>query len=503
MKQSPPEQKVALLIGLAVVLIALIANEWVLTLMFSADHDIRNFQTKIFIWVIDLILLCVGLGFVIFRRNRRVAGLSVNLLVFLISSGVVVIVLESTFPVSQQLIPAEFRNHIPWPYSVLSQTTKISRVPREYVAIFGDSYAEGLGDWFYETGKSSADILASQLNLDVVTFGRGGASSITGVVINPLAALRKLDHRTDIEDPKTILIYFYEGNDLDNTLIDNLLRQPSYFEYSGSNVLKRDTYYGYLDHILTHYEGKINKHILYVREVVGSWFIVSRTLWGIARQGMGEALAYIKNTKVKVEVGKLSRDNVPPADVKSENLEGQELNTAYFGDEVVALQNIMQGPALQLDKAERLLALTIFEYCVGYITERFPEARIIIVYVPSPLSSYSLASDVRVEKWTHLIGADSIHWAWPEILIKRRKYFQDRPVHFSREEVLKSSDFIAEEIKKIAKILSVGFVDPREEMRTSFRLLHGPKDQPHFNRVGYEILATTILKHLLATLGTR
>ena len=52
-------------------------------------------------------------------------------------------------------------------------------------------------------------------------------------------------------------------------------------------------------------------------------------------------------------------------------------------------------------------------------------------------------------------------------------------------------------------MLGVGFVDPREEMRTSLRLLHGPKDQPHFNRAGYEILAAAVLNHLPAALGTK
>ena len=121
---------------------------------------------------------------------------------------------------------------------------------------------------------------------------------------------------------------------------------------------------GILSIFLLTTKGKLTNTFLYIREVVGSWFIVSRTFWGIARQGMEEALAYVKKTKVEVEVGKLSRDIVSLAHVKREILEEQEFNIAYFGDEVVALQNIMQGPALQLDQAERLLALTIFEYCV-------------------------------------------------------------------------------------------------------------------------------------------
>ena len=494
MKPIRHAQQITLVFGIFIALTGLTANEWVLTHVFSADHNIRVPRTKIIIWIFDLILICIGAGFIIFRRNQRVAGFGVNCLLFLASSGIVITTLELVFPIAYQSIPIEIRSRIPWPHNVLSQSTKQSRVPQNYIAIFGDSYAEGVGDWFSETGKSSADVLADKLNLDVITFGKGGASSITGIVLNPLIALRVLNYRADIEDPQTILIYFYEGNDLDNTLVDHLLRQPSYQEFSGTTTLKKETYYNYLDHLLTSYEGKINKSILYWREVLSSYLIVSRILFEATREGIMELPALFSKLQNKNATNSSGQISLVKK-VAAVSKETPDFNMAYLGDKVVHLHDTMQGPALQLSEAERQLTLKIFEYCVGYIKERFLNSRIAIVYVPSPLSSYRLASATRAENWMHLIGADSQDWVWPEFLANNRDYFQNRPSSFSKDQVYESSNFIADEIHRIAKTLDVGFVDPREEMRTASEKLHGPKDLRHFNRKGYEILASAIIRH--------
>ena len=208
MKANAASEKAVLVVAISLILFGIVANEWVLTYLFSYNQPNRFPYKLLAIRVTDFLFIAAGIGLLFYRRKPRVSAFAVNLLVFTCSSAIVIALLEVTFPWIQESIPVHLRRHIPYPYGVLSQPTKRSFVPKDYVALFGDSYAEGVGDWFLEEGKSSVDILAHESNQDAITFGRSGASSITGVVLKPLIALRRLRYRVEIERPNLILIYF-------------------------------------------------------------------------------------------------------------------------------------------------------------------------------------------------------------------------------------------------------------------------------------------------------
>src|SRR5262249_58772548 len=73
------------------------------------------------------------------------------------------------------------RPQLPETPGVLAQSTKAHFVPRDYVAILGDSFAEGLGDALLAAGNNearafhAAHVLHDLTGRDVVSFGRGGA----------------------------------------------------------------------------------------------------------------------------------------------------------------------------------------------------------------------------------------------------------------------------------------------------------------------------------------
>ena len=106
---------------------------------------------------------------------------------------------------------------------LLSQSSKSGLKPRNYIALFGDSYAQGQGEWLLSVSKwknpdfGSQHILHRRTGRDVLSFGAGGVGSLGGIVAKPLNGLRYLDSTIffKIERPKTILVYFFE-NDVNN-----------------------------------------------------------------------------------------------------------------------------------------------------------------------------------------------------------------------------------------------------------------------------------------------
>jgi len=464
--------KAAVAVGVALILFGLVANQWVLTFLFSDDRSIEFSGKLIIIWAIDLASIVAGVWFVTQRKSTRISGFSINILLFSGSSVILVIILELLFPLVQTSIPVEVRNYVPWPYTVLSQSTKRSRIPRDYIAIFGDSYAEGGGDWYLDVGKSSANILADGLHRDLVSFGVGGASSVTGIAVTPRVSLRRLRYRVDIEDPRSILIYFYEGNDLEGNLRDLSMRQPNYFEFMETTVLDEDEYHDYLDEVVLRTDGLVPPEVVKVFEIASSRLIASGFLWNIAQRlfGTWEEPGLILQKIKSIRKSSVRED-------QSINLQKRGhhelLNLVEVDVGLVNLRGYLQGPALQLTENEKRLGLALLEYSITSAKEHFKNSTISLVYIPSPLSCYHLRSNVTTQR-----------------------YYRDRVSEFTPDKVRSNSNWIASEVAKIARQHGIRFIDPRDELRSSGKLLHGPKDFKHFNRTGYEILAGTIIKAL-------
>src|SRR3979490_1690371 len=87
------------------------------------------------------------------------------------------------FPVADPSV----RPHLPETPGVLAQSTKAGFVPRDYIAILGDSMAEGLGDALLAAGENearafhAAHVVRELTGRDVVSFGRGGSGGAEGL----------------------------------------------------------------------------------------------------------------------------------------------------------------------------------------------------------------------------------------------------------------------------------------------------------------------------------
>src|SRR5262245_26801206 len=158
------------------------------------------------------------------RRGRLKAGLA-NALVVTISVLLTYAVAEVVFfrfclsYVSLGMLP-----HIPDRAAFFLQGSKSEYVPRDYIALVGDSNAQGMGDWLLNNGGNpskpyhSADVLHQLLHADVVSLGRAASGSAEALVLRITEVFGESYCYLfpPIEEPKEILIYFSESNDIDD-----------------------------------------------------------------------------------------------------------------------------------------------------------------------------------------------------------------------------------------------------------------------------------------------
>jgi hypothetical protein len=111
------------------------------------------------------------------------------------------------------VVTVDIHSPLPAAADVLTQTSKSGYFPQNYVALLGDSYAEGYGDWLQQGGKRSgpfhsAHIIQQQTGRDVVSFGIGGAGSAEAMVLRPAAVLpsSKCSVFPTIDQPRQMFI---------------------------------------------------------------------------------------------------------------------------------------------------------------------------------------------------------------------------------------------------------------------------------------------------------
>ena len=344
---------------------------------------------------------------------------------------------------------------------ILAQPSKPGTMPREgYIAITGDSNALGSGDWLItadpETNAPhhSADVIHERTGRDVITLGRGGTGSVKGLVVETVAKYESLDGLWlyHLPRPGTLLLYFYEGNDLD----DNIFRVNKNFPPFADMASIRDpeVFQRFLAYMVQ--RGQSPAPFL-------NNFIFARFL--------GKAIVYTVKDWVEPAWDSLMGDEPTPAANESE----LPRNTAIISGERVELAPYMQSPALDLTDEQTDLGLYVFGQCARYVRDYFPDADVRVVYIPSPLSCYELAGD--------------------QVTIQ--SYNSDQLVH-AVAEVRAKSDGIANEAQRITKDLGLGWIDPRAELRAAAATapIHGPNDWKHLNRRGYTALGDAIARRL-------
>jgi len=124
-------------------------------------------------------------------------------------------------------MPLKIHHHF-YSFGILAQPTKRAALPKDYVAILGDSFAHGAGNWLLSADHNdnppfhSTYAIHQSTGRDVVTFANSGSGSIDGLILHPVRAFETINSSPFIKilPPETVVIYFYEGNDLANNVRD-------------------------------------------------------------------------------------------------------------------------------------------------------------------------------------------------------------------------------------------------------------------------------------------
>ena len=122
-------------------------------------------------------------------------------------------------------LPYKFLNHTAGPVHKLGQYSKDEVIPKNYLAIVGDSNVYGFGPWLYDNSWSmeqpsfaSNHLLYASLKKDVVSFGYPGFGSL-GSSLTMVSELQMLKNSWICQDENHWkFFFFYEGNDLINNL---------------------------------------------------------------------------------------------------------------------------------------------------------------------------------------------------------------------------------------------------------------------------------------------
>lgn len=353
--------------------------------------------------------------------------------------------------------PLRLSSRLPAPMYVLGESSKSGLLPRDWVLVLGDSFAGGYGDWLTEAltqaGRppfQATHVVHERTGRDVLSLGTGGADNISSTAFlasKRFAALR----RVGLCDPSDVLVYFYEGNDLNDDL--RLARRHFGLEQQGLD--------GYSDADLDLW--------IHSRARAGFWAGLSGTLFApyMLANVLGGKTQGGTDGETKNEL-RLSQKPFPaPPDA----------NVFAAGEWYAHLPGEGRGPALDLNAEELELALRMLAGSLRWTRQRFEGARVALVYIPSPMSCYEFSS--------------------PRVRVKS---YEDREPLYDSAALMPRSDELRVRVEHIAGEAGFGWIDATPRLREAARgeLLHGPKDFGHFNRAGYTLLGEILAEGLSA-----
>jgi hypothetical protein len=363
----------------------------------------------------------------------------------------------------------------------LASSSKRATLPRDYVALVGDSNAQGRGDWLLESDANrngpyaSAHVLHERSGRDVISWGRGGAGFVSGWVAFPELSWRALQasRRTAIAPPDLLIAYFYEGNDLEDTLGELLtlttLDDPSLAAYTDPGgalrLALRDPANPYG---LALRNASLRDPRYFDMLVEERYLPRLESQVGRPAAGWGPAL-YFPRFVGALLVGETARlrGHAPTWDWDGRGYTGK--NRVRVGEQLLEVPAPLQSPGVELSQDEVDVSLHTADLALDMLAAAFPRAALCLLRVPSPASLYEFAD--------------------PEVSVQELR--GERLA--SRDEIRARADDLGRRASDIALRHGARFVDALPPLREAARreLIHGPRDWRHLNRVGQTVLGET------------
>ena len=361
-----------------------------------------------------------------------------NALLLFISIGVTYLV--ASFVIFRFLLPHLSLNlypHFPDIAEVFAQTSKSGAVPRDYIALLGDSYAEGQGDGLLAAGgdrakfEHSAHVLHRLMGRDVVSLGIGGAGSVQAMVRQPARILNSgCFLYPQLDPPRQIVVYFYEGNDLDEN--------------------------GYIARRLAA-EGPLTRAAI--------------------AQHLADRYSTPPRLRCLTDLGETMFKMAHFLITNAETFETLRKPSAH--NKVLAGGVSHQAPALQKPPAEmepRALevSLMMFDLSLRWLKRNF-SAPVTVVYLPSPAAIYR-----------HAGASVDVYTRWPLNEVRA----------MPAADIDAASQRTCEEIRALTLGREARFIDMRPALRAAAAsaVIHGPQDWNHFNEAGYRVLGETLAR---------
>lgn len=391
------------------------------------------------------------------KTNRavlvRLRAATANLVLVLASLAISYVVCELIlFRLLLPTWPPAVRTYLPETADVLVQNSKAAAIPHDYIAVLGDSYSEGVGDWLLEAGNDrskpfhSANIIHDVTRRDVVSFGREGIGSAEALVRMPTHILEgsKCFMFPGIEDPSRLVIYFYEGNDIHDNL--TFLRKVS-AQYGSTDRAAVETFLS----------------VEYGR--FPAWRCHLHLADTVIRMAKLYYYAHTRDAEGKLFKG-------VPTNVG--------LNQLLAGAGEVRV-NQLHGPALDLPDDQIDEGARVFDQSLSWLRHRFPDLSVTVVYIPAPLSLYPLGGEYAYYMSEPVPGDPP--WRRGRAPVAR---------------VARNSHMICGLIRDSSNRHDASFVDATPQLREAGARspIHGPRDWSHLNEAGYGALGKLVADRL-------
>jgi len=388
-------------------------------------------------------------------KNQNFVAIIQSLSLSFVSFMILLIILEiGVFRLNAHHLPLKLKAPLNEATQILAQSSKRGVIPKDYIAIVGDSHAQGSGDWLWTASiwsnppYGSHHIIHERTKQDVISYGRAGNGNIIGIAIDPISYFKFLRSTFlyGIEQPETILVYYYEGNDQTDDLL--ALKHNYKGQYDESKFFDKHYFKNFLDDL-------VEKQNLY------SWY---------------DTLMITQYLKHFVNSFKKINRRSPFYLHYSYHDYPTSITQIWMNGSRVRIPDDLQSPALGISLDELHKTFYVFEQSLHYLQDFFSGSKLYVVYIPSILTSYDIASQT--------VRSEDI-----------QRGFRER----DSKKMMELSEFIFKNIKRITEESNVAMIDARPSIRevSKQKFVHGPADWDHFNKTGYMALADAIVPYLL------
>ena len=397
-----------------------------------------------------------------------------NVALFIFSLFFILAIGGWLFPKFLNKIPFRLYGGVETDLRVLAQYSKRSVLPENYIAILGDSNSVGVGDLYIDLSKSyrnwypdysPAHFIYKKLGIDTVSFGFAGAGNFDGIWSGPVNQFKNINSKGfDLKPPKTILVFFYEGNDLSNNL--QFVRENYKGDEGIGELVHSIKFNEWLNHQFQKTTDKndngFEKYLIFTKFLIKS---VKNIFLEKSKKSEEFHHTFFPATPITQAI--VNGIVVPlPVHLQAPPL----IKFTLFEDRFKLLEK--EGDFIEYMKA----GFFIFEKATLKLKENFPNSALIIIYLPSVLSSYKIVSPIA--SFRANMGKGGI--------VDTKKLVER---HFE----------VCREILHISQNLKVPFFDTTPYMldASSKGYIHGPIDWDHLNEYGYRVLSDSISQFIL------